>query len=228
MKKLAIFASGNGSNAQNITEHFKGSKNGCISLIISNKPDAYVLERASALGVPAAVLPREQLTAENPAELLALLEANSIDYIILAGYLLKIPAALVEAYPGRIINIHPALLPKFGGKGMYGRHVHQAVIDSAETESGITIHLVDSNYDSGKQEIDVRGMRVDEAVQAITYFIDDAIQFNIKQVRILHGTGTGALRQYIRQYLDSVNGVKSYRDEHVQLGGAGITVVTLE
>ena len=149
MKKLAIFASGNGSNAQNITEHFKGSKNGCISLIISNKPDAYVLERASALGVPTAVLPREQLTAENPVELLSLLEANGIDYIILAGYLLKIPAALVEAYPGRIINIHPALLPKFGGKGMYGRHVHQAVIDSAETESGITIHLVDSNYDSG-------------------------------------------------------------------------------
>ena len=149
MKKLAIFASGNGSNAQNITEHFKGSKNGCISLILSNKPEAYVLERASALGVPTAVIPREQLTAENPAELLALLKANSIDYIILAGYLLKIPAALVEAYPGRIINIHPALLPKFGGKGMYGRHVHQAVIDSAETESGITIHLVDSNYDSG-------------------------------------------------------------------------------
>ena len=79
-----------------------------------------------------------------------------------------------------------------------------------------------------KQEIDVRGMRVDEALQAITYFIDDAIQFSIKQVRILHGTGTGALRQYLRQYLDSVNGVKSYRDEHVQLGGAGITVVTLE
>ena len=149
MKKLAIFASGNGSNAQNITEYFKGSKSACISLIISNKPEAYVLERASALGVPAAVLPREQLTAESPVELLSLLEANCIDYIILAGYLLKIPAALVEAYPGRIINIHPALRPKFGGKGMYGRHVHQAVIDAAEKESGITIHLVDSNYDSG-------------------------------------------------------------------------------
>ncbi len=149
MKKLAIFASGNGSNAQNITEHFKGSENARVTLIISNKPDAYVLERATALGVPTAVLPREQLTAENPAELLALLQEQGIDCIILAGYLLKIPAALVEAYPGRIINIHPALLPKFGGKGMYGHHVHQAVIDAGETESGITIHLVDAHYDSG-------------------------------------------------------------------------------
>ena len=149
MKKLAIFASGNGSNAQNIIEHFKGSETARVTLIISNKSGAYVLERATALGVPTAVLPREQLTAENPTELLTLLQAQGIEYIILAGYLLKIPAALVEAYPGRIINIHPALLPKFGGKGMYGNHVHQAVIDAGETESGITIHLVDSNYDSG-------------------------------------------------------------------------------
>ena len=149
MKKLAIFASGNGSNAQNIIEHFKGSETACVTLIISNKPGAYVLERAAALGVSSVVIPREQLTAENPVELLALLKEQGIDYIILAGYLLKIPAALTDTYKERIINIHPALLPKFGGKGMYGRHVHQAVIDSAETESGITIHLVDSNYDSG-------------------------------------------------------------------------------
>ncbi len=149
MKKLAIFASGNGSNAQNIIEHFKGSETACVTLIISNKPGAYVLERAAALGVSSVVIPREQLTAENPVELLALLKEQGIDYIILAGYLLKIPAALTDTYKERIINIHPALLPKFGGKGMYGRHVHQAVIDAAETESGITIHLVDSNYDSG-------------------------------------------------------------------------------
>ena len=149
MKKLAIFASGNGSNAQNITEHFKGSETARVTLIISNRPGAYVLERAAALGVPSTVIPREQLTAENPAQLLALLQEHSIDFIILAGYLLKIPAALTETYKGKIINIHPALLPKFGGKGMYGHHVHQAVIDAAETQSGITIHLVDSNYDSG-------------------------------------------------------------------------------
>lgn len=149
MKNLAIFASGNGSNAQNISEHFNSKNTARVKIIICNKPDAYVLERAAALGVSSVVIPREQLTAENPVELLALLKEQGIDYIILAGYLLKIPVSLVEAYPGRIINIHPALLPKFGGKGMYGRHVHQAVIDSAETESGITIHLVDSNYDSG-------------------------------------------------------------------------------
>ena len=149
MKKLAIFASGNGSNAQNIIEHFKGSETARVTLIISNRPGAYVLERAAALGVPSTVIPREQLTAENPAQLLALLQEHSIDFIILAGYLLKIPAALTETYKGKIINIHPALLPKFGGKGMYGNHVHQAVIDAAETQSGITIHLVDSNYDSG-------------------------------------------------------------------------------
>lgn len=149
MKKLAIFASGNGSNAQNIIEHFNGSNTATVSLIICNRPNAYVLERAAALGVPSAVLPREELTCENPASLLALLAEHSTDYIILAGYLLKIPEALVNAFPGRIINIHPALLPKFGGKGMYGKHVHQAVIDSNEPLSGITIHLVDARYDSG-------------------------------------------------------------------------------
>lgn len=149
MKKLAIFASGNGSNAQNIIEHFKGSETARVTLIISNKTGAYVLERAAALGVPSVVLSREQLTAENPVELLALLQEQGIDYIILAGYLLKIPAALTETYKGKILNVHPALLPKFGGKGMYGNHVHQAVIDAAEKESGITIHIVDSNYDSG-------------------------------------------------------------------------------
>ncbi len=149
MKKLAIFASGNGSNAQNVIEHFKDSETARVTLVISNKNNAYVLERATALGVPSVVIPREQLTTENPAELLALLQEQGTDYIILAGYLLKIPAILTETYKAKIINIHPALLPKFGGKGMYGKHVHQAVIDAAETQSGITIHLVDSNYDSG-------------------------------------------------------------------------------
>ena len=149
MKKLAIFASGNGSNAQNIIEHFNGSGTATVSLIICNRPNAYVLERAAALGVPSVVLQREELTGENPARLLSLLAEHSTDYIILAGYLLKIPEALVEAFPGRIMNIHPALLPKFGGKGMYGNHVHQAVIDAGEPLSGITIHLVDAHYDSG-------------------------------------------------------------------------------
>ena len=149
MKNLAIFASGNGSNAQNIIKHFNDTNIARVKTIISNKPDSYVLERAAALGVPSVVLSREELTAETPSTLLALLKKQEIDYIILAGYLLKIPAALIEAFPSRIINIHPALLPKFGGKGMYGNHVHKAVLEAGETFSGITIHLVDDHYDSG-------------------------------------------------------------------------------
>lgn len=150
MKNLAIFASGNGSNTQNIIEHFNSSNIARVQTIICNKPEAYVLERAKALNIPHTVLTREELTADNPHKALALLEELETDYIILAGYLLKIPQALIERYAGRIINIHPALLPKFGGKGMYGRHVHQAVIDAREEESGITVHLVDAHYDSGK------------------------------------------------------------------------------
>lgn len=149
MKNLAVFASGNGSNAQNLIEYFNGTNIACIKAIICNKPNAYVLERAKALGVPAIVMSREELTCDPPSTLLALLQEQEIDYIILAGYLLKIPATLVEVFSGRIINIHPALLPKFGGKGMYGNHVHKAVIECGETVSGITIHLVDTHYDSG-------------------------------------------------------------------------------
>lgn len=150
MKNIAIFASGSGSNAQNIIQHFYGGNIAEVKIIICNNPKAYVLERAAALGVPAAVRGKEELTAESPTSLLALLEENAIDYIILAGYLQKIPQALITAYDGRIINIHPALLPKFGGKGMYGMHVHRAVVDAGEIESGITIHLVDGAYDNGR------------------------------------------------------------------------------
>ncbi len=149
MKNLAIFASGNGSNAQNIIEHFNTGDIARVKTIICNKPDAYVLTRAAALGVSATVLPKEELTNENPSSLLSILQEQSTDYIVLAGYLLKIPEALVMAYSGRILNIHPALLPKFGGKGMYGKHVHKAVLEAGETESGITIHLVDTHFDSG-------------------------------------------------------------------------------
>lgn len=149
MKNLAIFASGNGSNAQNLIEHFNNTGTARISIIICNKPTAYVLERAALLGIPSIVLPREELVCDTPSALLSLLQEHAIDCIILAGYLLKIPQALVSAYPGRIINIHPALLPKFGGKGMYGQHVHQAVLEAGEPISGITIHLVDAIYDSG-------------------------------------------------------------------------------
>jgi phosphoribosylglycinamide formyltransferase-1 len=150
MKNIAIFASGNGSNAQNIIAHFNGGNIASVKLVICNNPNAYVLQRASALGVPATVMDKAALTADNPSELLSLLHTNAIDYIVLAGYLQKIPAALTTAFAGRIINIHPALLPKFGGKGMYGIHVHRAVVAAGEKLSGITIHLVDAVYDNGK------------------------------------------------------------------------------
>jgi phosphoribosylglycinamide formyltransferase-1 len=157
MKNIAILASGNGSNAQNLIEYFNLGK-GClqenlnlasVKIIICNKPDAYVITRAENLNIPAIVLKKEELTT-SPQPLLQLLKEHGIDYIILAGYLLKIPAELINEYPDRIINIHPALLPAYGGKGMYGNRVHEAVIAAKEKESGITIHLVDNEYDSGK------------------------------------------------------------------------------
>ena len=150
MNNIAVFASGNGSNTENIITHFSASNNAVVKLVITNKADAYVLERARAKNVPAIVFTREELTCDTPTTLLETLQQHGIDYIILAGYLLKIPAALTENYKGKILNIHPALLPKFGGKGMYGMHVHRAVIEAREAESGITIHLVDAVYDNGK------------------------------------------------------------------------------
>ncbi len=165
MKHLAIFASGSGTNAQNLIEYFNGNAN-CnaehntnilpqsrntanVKIVICNKPNAYVLTRAENLGVPSLVLNKEELTT-NPQKLLQTLAEHKIDYIILAGYLLKIPQELISQYPDKIINIHPALLPSYGGKGMYGHHVHEAVVAAGEKESGITIHLVDEKYDNGK------------------------------------------------------------------------------
>ena len=157
MKHVAIFASGSGTNAQNLIEYFNYGKNRSnktspdtkVEVVICNKPGAYVLTRAEKLGVPTAVLNKEELT-NSTERLFELLKQYSIDYIILAGYLLKIPAELIEMYPDKIINIHPALLPAYGGKGMYGHHVHEAVVAAKAKESGITIHLVDEKYDNGK------------------------------------------------------------------------------
>lgn len=145
--KIALFASGSGSNAENIANYHSKSSVFEFPLIISNKADAYVHERAKKLQIPSFTFPREVFLAGD--EIITLLKEYEIDYIVLAGFLLKIPTSLVEAYPNKIINIHPALLPKFGGKGMYGQHVHQAVADAGETESGITIHYVNGNYDEG-------------------------------------------------------------------------------
>ncbi|MDR0832856.1 MAG: phosphoribosylglycinamide formyltransferase [Candidatus Symbiothrix sp.] len=152
MKKIALFASGSGSNAENIILYFRnknGEKNEAkieFPLIVSNKADAYVHERAKKLGVLSFTFSKADFETGN---VLQHLQALGIDGIVLAGFLLKVPDNLLQAFPDRILNIHPALLPKFGGKGMYGSHVHEAVVANKETESGITIHSVNANYDEG-------------------------------------------------------------------------------
>ncbi|MFC0264268.1 phosphoribosylglycinamide formyltransferase [Fontibacter flavus] len=147
MKKIAILASGSGSNAEEIIKHFQHSSKGKVVLIGSNKADAYVLDRAKKFEVPTFTFNRSQMEA---GELTQKLQDLEVDFVVLAGFLQKIPANLIHAYPDQIVNIHPALLPKYGGKGMYGMKVHQAVKDSGETETGITIHLVNEHYDEGK------------------------------------------------------------------------------
>ncbi len=148
MKKLAIFASGSGSNAENIIQYFSGNEDVFIPVIISNKKDAYVHERAKKLGIPSFTFSKKEF--EETDLILNTLSEYDIDWIILAGFLLKVPENLLKAFPGKIINIHPSLLPKFGGKGMYGSHVHEAVVAAGEKESGITIHYVNEKYDEGK------------------------------------------------------------------------------
>lgn len=147
VKQLAIFASGAGSNAQRIIDHFREKRQVKIALIVCNKPGAGVLGIAEKEGIPVLLIEKEQFF-RGDAYTKALKEKN-IDLIVLAGFLWKIPEALIKAYPGKIVNIHPALLPKYGGKGMYGQFVHAAVIAAGEKESGITIHYVDEHYDHG-------------------------------------------------------------------------------
>lgn len=146
MTRVAILASGNGSNAQALIDHFKNDDEIEIALIGSNRNSAAVLEKASLSGIETLSFSKDQM---NSGDLLSDLKSNNIDWVLLSGFLLKIPAALIESYEGKILNIHPSLLPKFGGKGMYGMNVHNAVFDSDESESGMTIHKVTENYDEG-------------------------------------------------------------------------------
>lgn len=148
MKQIAIFASGAGSNAAKIIDHFRSNTDIRISLVVCNKPGAGVLDIARREDIPSLVIEKE--TFFRGSAYLEELREKKVDFIILAGFLWKIPSALVKAYPGRIINIHPALLPKYGGKGMYGRFVHEAVVEAKEPETGITIHYVDELYDHGQ------------------------------------------------------------------------------
>lgn len=156
MRNLAIFASGSGTNAENLIRYFSHHPEFRVAVVLCNKPDAFVLHRASNLGVPSVVFDRSQLvcsgdtTEEGKPSVAAVLRDYDSFALILAGFLMRIPSHLIEAWPGRIINIHPALLPKYGGKGMHGMHVHEAVVAAKEVESGITIHLVDEQYDHGK------------------------------------------------------------------------------
>lgn len=147
MYRIAIFASGNGSNAQRIAEYFEGSGFAMVALILSNNENAYVLKRAANLGIPFKTFDRKLFYQSD--EVLRWCQDASIDLVVLAGFLWLMPEYFVKAYPMRILNIHPALLPKYGGKGMYGDRVHSAVINAGEKMSGITIHFVDERYDNG-------------------------------------------------------------------------------
>lgn len=148
MTKIAIFASGTGSNAQAIIDYFVGIEQISVDLIVSNRKAAGVFEKADQAGIRKAYFRKSDFEEDQGVS--SLLKGREIDLIILAGFLLKIPKYLIDLYPDRIINIHPALLPKYGGKGMYGIHVHEAVFNNKESESGITIHLVNEQYDEGK------------------------------------------------------------------------------
>lgn len=148
MTNIALFSSGNGSNAENIIKHFQGHSQIHISVVISNRKDAYVHKRVNDLKTPSYTFTKDEI--QQGTQLLKLLTAYDIDYIVLAGFLLKVPSVLLEKYPQRIINIHPALLPKYGGKGMYGDNVHKKVVEMGDDKSGITIHYVNDEYDEGE------------------------------------------------------------------------------
>lgn len=147
MKKIALFASGNGSNAENIARYFADKNEAKVVLILTNNPAAYVIERSKNLNIPYRVFTKEEFFTSTTIQ--QLLKEYQVDLIVLAGFLLKVPENLIAAFPNRIINIHPALLPKYGGKGMYGDAVHKAVVANNEKESGITIHFVNEHYDEG-------------------------------------------------------------------------------
>ncbi len=173
MKRIAIFASGSGSNMQKIVEHFEKSEIAEIALVLSNNPDAYVLERADNLEIPTLVFNKHEFY--DTTEIVEALQACRIDFVVLAGFLWLIPISLIKQFPNKIINLHPALLPLYGGKGMYGHHVHNAVKANNEKETGITIHFVNEKYDEGA----IVFQKATELTSADT--IDD-ITFKVQQL----------------------------------------------
>ena len=147
MKKISIFVSGNGTNLQRIAEYFKNNPDVEIVNVVCNNPKAYSIERANKLGIPVRMVNRQEFNSPAFTQEMADLQ---LDLIVLAGFLLKVPASLIQAYPRKIVNIHPALLSNYGGKGFYGEHVHEAVVAAKEPFSGITVHYVDEIYDNGE------------------------------------------------------------------------------
>ena len=147
MKRLSIFVSGNGTNLQRIADYFKATNDVEIVNVVCNNPKAYAIERAKNLGIPVRMVTKQEFSS---LEFTEEMRSLHLDLIVLAGFLWKIPASLIQAYPRQIVNIHPALLPKYGGKGFYGEHVHEAVVAAKEPFSGITIHYVNEIYDSGE------------------------------------------------------------------------------
>lgn len=148
MTNIAVFVSGNGTNCENIIKYFQDDNDINISLVISNRQDAYALKRAAKYGVTCKVLSKSEINDEHIV--LPILQKFSIDFIVLAGFMLIVPEFIINKYYNKVINIHPSLLPKFGGKGMYGHHVHEAVKAAGETETGITIHFVNNICDGGE------------------------------------------------------------------------------
>lgn len=147
MNNIAIFASGSGTNAENIIRFFRPNQKTQVKLILTNKPDAKVIQRAQDLGISSVIFDREEF--KNGEKILTRLKEYEINFIVLAGFLWLVPGYLLQAFEGKIVNIHPALLPKYGGKGMYGDLVHQSVVANGEKESGISIHYVNEKYDEG-------------------------------------------------------------------------------
>ena len=145
MQRILIFASGSGTNAENIIRHFQNSSTARVEWVLCNKEGAGVLERAERLGIKNRVFTKKELFSKEFIDFVV----SEGDFVVLAGFLLKVPLELTRAFKGAMVNIHPALLPKYGGKGMYGMHVHRAVVENNEQESGITIHYVNENYDEG-------------------------------------------------------------------------------
>ncbi len=176
-KRIAIFASGSGSNAQKIMEHFKKNAFAEVTIVLTNNPEAYVLQRAYNFEIPSHVFNRRAFYQSD--EILKLLQSLNIDLVVLAGFLWLVPQNLLNAFPNKIINIHPALLPNYGGKGMYGDFVHKAVLAAGEKESGITIHLVNEHFDEG------------EIIQQFRFKIEpkdelENIRFKIQQLEHQH------------------------------------------